>query len=328
MIDRTTIKQPVNWAKVVSLVLAIVPVVVLAYIVVALVIESIPALTKIELSELFGTKFAGDFSTGLPVFGLLPAIWGTVQVIVIAMAIAFPVSLAMAIISSEFNLGILGRSLRGLLGLLAGIPPIVYAIGSISLASLFIVPNFTGAGIPADQFPPPGLTWWTPGMLPLEDSNLLGGIMLSLLVIPFIAPLIDDALKNVPHDLKEASLALGATRWYTLVHTTLPAAVSGIISAAGLGALKAMGDVMIIAWSVGFIAADLPNPIWDVFERIAPLTSLAVALNGGFGQLETSDNTLSGSVAFFSGLLLLIAAFATLTLISLLQKRLKARAAR
>ncbi len=317
-------KTRVNWVKIILHPLALIPVIILLYIVIALVIESVPALTKIGLGELFGSKFAGAFSTGIPVFGLLPAIWGTIMLIFIAMSIAFTVSLAMSIMSSEFPLGFLGRGIRGLLGILSGIPPIIYALSSAVFAKLFIVPNFTGASIPREQFPPAGMTWWTPGTLPVEQSILLGGILLALLVIPFIAPLFDDSIRNVPRELKEASLALGANRWYTLMHVTLPYAVSGIIPATSLGILKAMGDVMIAVWAVGFIAPELPNPIWDVFERIAPLTALGVGLNGGWGQVKPGD-TLSSSVAYFSGLLLLIAAFTILGLASFLQKKLKGR---
>jgi len=82
--------------------------------------------------------------------------------------------------------------MRPILGILSGIPSIVYALMSVVFAQLFIIPKFTGAGLSPDKIPIPAQR------LPFNTSTLLGGIMLSMLIIPFLAPLFDDALRDVP----------------------------------------------------------------------------------------------------------------------------------
>ena len=170
--------------------------------------------------------------------------------------------------------------------------------------------------------PPPGMTWWKPGILPYSNSTLLGGIMLSLLIIPFLAPLIDDAIKDVPHSLKEASMSLGASRWHTLKTVTLPYALSGITSACGLGILKAMGDVVIVGMVISF-ESSLPSPLFDILKSTATLTSTGAGFSGGFTQ--GAANPLRNSAANFTGLLLLVLAFIILALIPVLQKKFKKR---
>ncbi|MBT9163420.1 MAG: Phosphate transport system permease protein PstC [Chloroflexi bacterium] len=316
------------WPRVISLIAAVIPVAVLAFIVVNLVLESIPAIRNVGLGEmLFSTEFCGRLQAGRGLYGLVPALWGTFLAVVIAISLALPVSLAMAVFSSEFPLGFLGRGMRGILGLLSGIPPIVYAIGSGVLVRLFMIPNFAGGfprwgvdvatelGLPLGYL---GAARSVPWGWPFGNSTLLGGMVLALLIIPFVAPLIHDAIENVPHGLKEASLALGANRWHTLIRVTLPLALSGIIAATALGALKAMGDVMIAGWVIGWAPRIMPVPLWDVLEASQPLTSTGAGLVG----LENPQSSgTEFSVANFTGLLLLVMAFAIMGLTTLLQRK-------
>jgi phosphate transport system permease protein len=162
-------------------------------------------------------------------------------------------------------------------------------------------------------------------MLPLNGSTLLGGIVLALLIIPFMTPLILDAIRNIPQNQKEASLALGATRWFTLRRIILPSAAPGIIAAVSLGLLKACGDVVISAWTIGFVKDNgLPNPLWDIFERNAPLTSTGAGLVGGlYGAVAQPGPT--ASAANFAALLLLVFAFAIMGIANLTRKWLSRR---
>ncbi|MCL0095800.1 ABC transporter permease subunit [Dehalococcoidia bacterium] len=169
-------------------------------------------------------------------------------------------------------------------------------------------------GICLEDFP--GLPWHLGG----PNSILLGGFVLALLVIPFMAPFIDDALRNVPFELKEASLSLGANRWHTLKKVTLPLALPGIISATAVGALKATGDVMIALLVIGRAVPGLPTPLWDVLEVSAPLTSIGPTL------VRRGDVPVAHApVAHFAGLLLLVIAFAIMGVATLLQRRLRRR---
>ncbi|MCL0064159.1 ABC transporter permease subunit [Dehalococcoidia bacterium] len=316
------------------LILGLVPVLALLLIVHNLVEKSLLAIDMVGLSELFSTEFRdGAFIAGPVHYGLLPALWTTFLAVVVAVAIALPASLAIAVFASEFPSGLLGRGLRGLLGMLAGIPPIVYALTAGIFTRLFMIPKFCSGfrsvgdlaalGIHPGDCPIPGLPPINPGMLPwaqgTPNSILLGGFVLALLVIPFMAPFIDDALRNVPFELKEASLSLGANRWHTLKKVTLPLALPGIISATAVGALKATGDVMIALLVIGRAVPGLPTPLWDVLEMSAPLTSIGPTL------VRDAAPVTHAPVAHFAGLLLLVIAFAIMGVATLLQRRLRRR---
>ena len=316
------------------LILGLVPVLALLLIVHNLVEKSSLAIDMVGLSELFSTEFRdGAFIAGPVHYGLLPALWTTFLAAVIAVAIALPASLAIAVFASEFPSGLLGRGLRGLLGMLAGIPPIVYALTAGIFTRLFMIPKFCSGfrsvgdlaalGIHPGDCPIPGLPPINPGMLPwapgTPNSIFLGGFVLALLVIPFMAPFIDDALRNVPFELKEASLSLGANRWHTLKKVTLPLALPGIISATAVGALKATGDVMIALLVIGRAVPGLPTPLWDVLEVSAPLTSIGPTL------VRDTAPVTHAPVAHFAGLLLLVIAFAIMGVATLLQRRLRRR---
>jgi phosphate transport system permease protein len=276
------------------------------------------AIRIVGLAELFSTRFAGVLTTGADRYGLVPAMWGTTLAVTLAIAIALPVSIAMAVFASEFPLRFVGKPMGAILGVLAGIPPIVYALLSIAFAEVFIRPKFAGQGLPPGHLP----SWWVPGMVPWEDSTLLGGIMLAFLIIPFIAPLVSDAMANVPRELKEASLSLGASRWHTLKKVILPWASGGVISATALGALKAMGDLLIVAWVIGY-ESGMPNPVWDILERTALLTATGAGLAGGFEATNCSGTKCS--VAYFAGFMLLVLALAILIVAGFLQRRLQRR---
>jgi phosphate transport system permease protein len=326
------------WPRVASLGLGLIPVAMLAYMVATLVIRSVPAFTdeKVGFTNLFSTHFSSIYTTGAGQFGLVPALWATLMVAVISIGLAFPMSLAIAVFASEMAPGFVGRAMRTMLGVMSGVPPIIYAVTAGVFLSHFMMPKFTAdsnfaslnadpsnLGYTPDTWPPPGVPW-NPGSLPWslpDNSTLLGGILLALLVIPFMAPLIEDALRNVPNDPKQASLALGAGRWYTLRRITLPQAMGGIISALRLGALKALGDVMIAAFIIGF-ESQLPNPLWDAFERSTPLTSTGAGLVGGF----TASNTCQGprcDVAYVSGVMLMVIALLVVLVCTLLERRFR-----
>jgi len=233
--------------------------------------------------------------------------------------------MGISIFASEFSLGGLGQFIEGLLAVFAGIPEIIYALLSIFVLSVFIQPKFAGQSLSETAIRAlPGLPTWNAVMLPNDKSTLLGGILLSLLIIPFMAPLIMDAIRNVPGGLKEASLALGANRWYTLSRVTLPAATSGIIAAVSIGILKTIGDVVISAWVIGFVRTGLPVPLWDVLEATPPLTSTGAGLLNGL-QAAGALNTTDTAVAYFAGLLILVLTFMILGAGSLLQRYFRRR---
>lgn len=198
----------IQWttARIVSFVLTIVPVGLFLLVVANLVWTSLPAIKEVGLPVLFSTKFSdslsGIYTPGE--YGLLPAVWGTFLVAGVAQVIAFPVALAMSIFATEFSVGGLGRLMEGMLSVFAGIPEIIYALLSIFVITVFIQPKFAGQGLSEAAIRAlPGLPPWNAVMLPNSQSTLLGGILLSMLIIPFMAPLMMDAIRNVPAGLRK-----------------------------------------------------------------------------------------------------------------------------
>ncbi len=321
--------------------MGLVPVVVLIAMVANVAANSKKALTAADvgLRELADTKFSSLFLSGQAHYGLAPALWGSIELLIIATTLAFPIALAMAVLSAEFAPSIVGRVMRTLLGVMSGIPPIIYALMAIVFVAPFMVPKFTGdlsyssvhpekIGFAPADWPPPGVPW-NAGAFPWDptggnNSVLLAGILLALLAIPFMAPLIEDALRNVPNEPKQASLALGAGRWYTLWRVTLPHALAGIVSAVRLGMLKVLGDLMIALFVVGYAAPNFPKPSWDVLERTAPLTATGAGLIGGLGT-PSACRGAECSVGYVTALLLLIMAVVIVAVSTILERQFRKR---
>ncbi len=320
------IRKHIFSARTLFLVLALVPVAALVAITISLVAGSATAIQTLG-GRLFTNLFVPGPET-IPVnpatlyYGLLPALWGTFLVVLISVAVAFPISLAFAILANDFSSGFSRNLIRPTLGFLSGIPPVIIAMMSSSFFLWFLWPKFAGKDLPLDQLPPPN-------MLPGDAScTLLGGLMLALLLVPFMMPLLDDVFQNVPSKLKEASASLGANRWYTLKAVTLPVAFPGIVNVLVLGMLIALGDAIIVAYAIGFGARTLPSPLFDLLERTAPLTSTVAGLAAGGLTRAHGVGPVGESVASFIGLILLIAAFAAIGFSMYWQRKWLNRSAR
>jgi phosphate transport system permease protein len=335
-----------SWPRVVSLLVALVPVLAVVLVLAALLHESRLGwqpdqrgawritVAGLDVRSLLALEFvsplvrAERFS-----FGLVAPLWGTILVTLVALVVALPVSLATAILSRELTLGVISRALGGALGMLSGIPPLVYALMGVFLMETFMRPKFGGFELDDARIKAAimGTPQYMQSLLPIQMPNslFLAGLFLALLIIPFIAPLIEDALASVPSDLKEASLGLGAGRWYTLTHVVLPSAAPGIVGGATLGALKAMGEVVIPFFLIGnaLHAIRIPTPPWDVFERPSPLTAIGAGLLGGIGGEPEGIRAQGTAVAYFSGVVLLLLAFAVVALSNVAQSRLRSRIA-
>jgi phosphate transport system permease protein len=228
------------------------------------------------------------------------------------------------VLANDYSVGFSGPAIRWLNGILSGIPPIIYALMGSTLYIWFFWAKFGGKGLSAATVPPLP----PPSTLPGDAScTLLGGMVVALLVIPFMTPLIDDALHGVPGSLKEASLALGAGRWHTLKSVSIPYAVPGIVNALLLGVLTALGEAIVVAYCIGFGARSLPSPIVDVLERTAPLTSTIASLAGGGFSRSSTVGPVGQSVASVMGLMLLALAFGMLGLSWYMQRRIRGRPA-
>lgn len=178
-------------------------------------------------------------------------IYGTLITSLVAIGLAIPVSLGVAIFLAELCPGWLREPLSGLLGLLAAIPSVVYGLWGI-----FVV--LPGVIVPIGEFlmnsvgAIPGLDAFFKGPIPLNGaSRLAAGMILSVMIIPTIASVTRDVLQAVPNAQREASMALGATRWETIWKVVLPYGLSGILGAAILGLGRALGETMAVTMVIG-----------------------------------------------------------------------------
>ncbi|MCS3901857.1 phosphate ABC transporter permease subunit PstC [Methanococcus voltae] len=245
-------------------------------IVIFLVYNTAPLITEINLLDfLLGNRWYPSKE----LYGILPMIIGTIITSFIALAIAVPLGVGCAIFLSEIIPNSISKVFRSSIEILATIPSVVYGfIGMILLIPL-IRDIFGGTGF----------------------SALSGGIILSIMILPTIVSLSEDALRTVPSALKDGSLALGATRFQTLKNITLPSALSGIISSIILGLGRAVGETMAVIMVVGNWALIPTSPL----EPVRTLTS-HIVLN----IKETATGGVIYHVMFATGLVLLIVVMA------------------
>jgi phosphate transport system permease protein len=189
-------------------------------------------------------------------FGVLPLVAGTMLVSTIAMAVALPAGLLIAVYLSEYAPARVRRVAKPALELLAGIPTVVYGY----FALLFVTP---------------WLREWIPG---LSGYNALGpGLVMGVMILPLVASLSEDALSSVPGGLREGAFALGATRLQAATGVVIPAAWSGIWAAVILAVSRAIGETMIVAIAAGQQPRLTANP----FVPIETMTTYIVQVSLG-----------------------------------------------
>ena len=212
----------------------------------------------LEAVPIFPLAGIGNFITGgtwdptgsPPEYGTLPLTVGTVLVTLGAMAIAIPLSLGCAVFTAEIASSRTRSILKPAIELLAGIPSVVYGFFGLVILTEVLRVTFDLAS---------GLTW------------LAGSILLAIMALPTITSVSEDAIRAVPHEFREGSLAVGATRWQTMSRVVIPSAFSGITAAIILGTGRALGETMAVLMVTGN-AAIIPSPIMNVFSPIRTLT--------------------------------------------------------
>lgn len=248
----------------------IVPLLTLA-IVVALYLRSLPILHQHSLGELLrGSEWAPQSGQ----FGFKPFIAGTVWVTILGMVLATPICLLAAIYLSEYASRRTRAILRPIIDILAGIPSVVYGLFGV----LVIVPLVANKLAP---FACKHLSF-IPFLSSPEFSTgytiLAGGLVLGLMVIPFIVAVADEVLHGVPVAMREASLSLGATRWETVKHVLVRAALPGLVAAVVLGFSRAFGETMAVLMVVGNVW-DMPHSIFD------PAYPLPALIANNYGEM-------------------------------------------
>lgn len=231
-----------------------------------LLLESMPFFSHVSVREfLTGTEWTPLFEN--PRYGIWPLLSGTLTTTAVAVLTGVPLGTMVAIYLSELASARVRELVKPLLEMLAGVPTVVFGY----LALMFVTP---------------ALQWLIPG---LPGFNMLAaGLVVGLMIVPFVSSLSEDALRAVPMDLREASYALGAGRLRTAVIVVLPAAASGVVAACVLAVSRAAGETLVVAIAAG----QQPRFGFDPTESGATLTSYIVQV--ALGDLP------SGSLAYQS----------------------------
>jgi len=185
-------------------------------------------------------------------YGTLALIAGTGSVTVLAMAIAVPFGLGAAVFISEFTHGSVREGLKIVIELLAAIPSVVWGFIGLVIMNPLIIDLFHA---------------------PIGLNVLNGGILLGLMSVPIIVSIGEDALKAVPDSYREASLALGATRWQTAYKVLFPAARSGLLAAVLLGVGRAIGETIAVLMATGHAVQIPTSPLDSVRTLTATIAA-------------------------------------------------------
>ncbi len=257
-----------------------------AGIVLSLLFESARFFAQVPFYEfLFGLEWSPQIalraeqvgSSGA--FGAVPIFLGTFLISAIAMTVAVPVGLMSAIYMAEYASPKLRSWIKPALEILAGIPTVVYGF----FAALTVAPLIRGFGESI-------------GLDVASESALAAGLVMGVMIIPFVSSLSDDVISAVPRSLREGSLGLGATKSETIKRVILPAALPGIVGSILLAASRAIGETMIVVMAAGLAANLTVNP----FQAVTTVTVQIVTLLVGDQEFD-SPKTLA---AFALGLVL------------------------
>jgi phosphate transport system permease protein len=282
----------------VTLVFAFIVLAALAGILISLAIEAWPSLKQ------FGPAFLWRNVWSVPddQFGALIAIYGTVVTSVISLVIAVPISFGIALFLTETCPVWLRRPLGMAIELLAGVPSIIYGIwGLFIFAPLFA--QYVQPYLQKSIGDVPLLAGLFAGP-PIGIGILTAGIVLSLMVIPFVASVMRDVFETVPPPLKESAYGVGCTTWEVVTHVVLPYTRVGVIGGVMLGLGRALGETMAVTFVIG-------NANRIVGSLFAPGTSIASTLANEFGEASPG---LHISSLFALGLVLFIITFVVLAI--------------
>ncbi len=236
--------------------------------------EAVPLFREISIADFFGTQWRP--TSGTPRFGAAPMIVGSALVTAGSMSLAIPLGLGAATFIAEVAPGFLKDVAKSALELLAGIPSVVYGFFGLAVVAPFLQQMLH---------------------LPTGRTALSASIILAIMALPTIASLSEDALTAVPDSYREASAAVGATRWQTIWRVTIPAASSGLIGAIILGLGRAVGETM----AVLMVAGNAPQITASFLKPVRTLTS-GIALEMG----ETAFGSTHYHALFALGALLLL----------------------
>ena len=246
--------------------------------------DALPFFREAGAGEFFFSK-AWYPSNTPPRFGAGAIFFGSFLVTALAIVIAVPPGVLAAMCMSDILPFGVRQVLKPVVEMLAAIPSVVYGFFALVVIA------------PAMQ-----------DYLGVESgvNALTAAIILAVMALPTIVSVSEDALQAAGRELREGSYALGATRAETMVKVILPAATSGVFSAVLLGVMRALGETMVV-WMASGNAAQIPNPVFDVFQ---PIRTLTATIAGDMGEADQSTGSMHYHVLFAMGLMLLLFSFA------------------
>lgn len=209
-------------------------------------------------------------------FGILPLLSGTLLTTFIAIIIALPIGLSIAAYLNEYAPSGFRKTVKPLLELLAAVPTVVYGFFALMVVTPFLQKFFPEMG---------------------GFNALSAGIVMGIMIIPFISSLSEDALQAVPKSLREGAYGMGSTRLQTVFRVTIPAASSGIVASVILAISRAIGETMIVAVAAG----QMPQLTFNPTESVQTITAYIVQVSSGdvpFGSLEHKTIFAAGIALF------------------------------
>ena len=259
-------------------------------IVASLIFETIRFFTTDGGPSIIGFLFGGDWNaqTGEN-FGALPLFFGTLMIALLAMCVAAPVGLFSAIYLSEYARPSTRAWVKPLLELLAGIPTVVYGFFALLVVAPLI--RSLAQWINALPFTPDTLLAAQP------TSALAAGLVMGIMIIPFVSSLSDDVISAVPQTLRDGALAMGATQAEMVKQVILPAALPGVIAALLLAVSRAIGETMIVVMAAGQRAQITADPTSDLTTITVQIVSLLTG-DTEFDSAKTLSAFALGFVLF------------------------------
>lgn len=245
-------------------------------IVAILLIESSAFFEHVSLKEFFtGTMWTPLFADAR--YGIAPLVAGTLTTTIVALLVAVPLGTTIAIYLSEFAPHKVRETVKPILELLGAVPTVVYGYFALTMVT-------------------PALQWLMPE---LPGFNMLSaGLVIGLMIVPYVSSLSEDAMRAVPRYMREGSYAMGATRLQTALRVVVPGAFSGLAAAFILGISRAVGETMVVAIAAGM----QPNLTFDPREPAATITAYIVQVSLG----DLPHGSIGYQSIFAAGLVLLM----------------------
>lgn len=248
-------------------------------IILTLLIEAISFFSEVSIVDfLTGTQWTPLFTQ--KEYGILPLLSGTILTTVIAVSVALPFGLTIAIYLSEYASRKFRKVMKPMLEVLAVVPTVVYGFFALMIVTPFLqtfLPNLSGF------------------------NALSPGIVMGIMIIPFVSSLSEDALSAVPNSLRQASFGMGSTRLQTAFRVMVPAASSGIIVSVILAIARAIGETMIVAIAAG----QQPRMTFDPTVPIETITAYIIQVSKG----DVPHGTLEYQTIFAAGITLFVFTF-------------------